>query len=286
MSAKALQECMIRNISVGLFSLSGFYIGKISSSDKSGRPELIKAQIGRNSDKRFCMNWAKNVIEAKLHNKKTVLRRHMKQNEADVKSALPYLTTLEKRIERAEDINTLMGIEGTAARVYFSTIGGMLESDFSFEGRTRRPAMDPFNSLINYGYAVLCNQIDGKLSLRGFHPGIGFIHSTYNNRKALAYDLMEEWRPVIVDTLAIHCLNSHEITLKHFQKSGNGGVVLTNEGMKIYRRKIEERYELSAAYVCNGANMDFRKAISYQVDQMAKSVVRNDVDIYKPCRIR
>ena len=286
MTTPLIQELMRRNISVGMYSTGGFYIGRISNPDVSGRAELVKAQVLRSMDENFRIKLARNVIRAKIHNQKIVLRRYIDIRNTEGRDKLRQMDILEKRVDRAVDINEIMGIEGSAARLYFSGLGNCLESPLNFRGRNRRPSKDPFNSLVNYGYSVLQNQVQGKIDMRGLDSSIGMIHSSHGNKKALSFDIMEEWRPVIVDSLAMHCLSSREIGEQHFELMVDGSLRLTREGLCIYKKKIEDRYETTSSYLKLGGSMTFRKALNYQVDQYAKALLESDVSIYSPCRIR
>ncbi len=261
-------------------------MGRISNPNACGRAELVKAQVLRSMDENFRLELARNVIKAKIHNQKIVLRRYIETRNAEERAKLEQMDILGKRVDRAVNVNEIMGIEGIAARVYFSGLGNSLKSPFNFRGRNRRPSKDPFNSLVNYGYSVLQNQVLGKIDIRGLDSSIGMIHSSHGNKKALSFDIMEEWRPVIVDSLAMHCLSSREIGEQHFELLADGSLRLTREGLCIYKKKIEDRYETTESYLKLGGSMTFRKALNYQVDQYARALLENNVSIYSPCRIR
>ena len=284
MTTQAVRECMERRIPVGLYSVGGFYIGKVNAADDVGRADIVKAQIYRSGDPDYRIKLAHSIICAKIHNQKVLLRKYSYGEPQNIREKIRELDILQKRVNRSTTISEVMGIEGMAARTYFSVLGQLLEGPFTFERRSRRPATDPYNALINFGYAVLQNQVEGKLTLRGLHPAIGLIHSTHGNKKALSYDLMEEWRPVLVDSLALHCLRTHELKEDHFTIE-EGAIRLTREGMRIYRKKIEDRYEMKTSYI-DGKEMKFRKAIKYQTDQLARAIMQNDPKMYRPCRIR
>lgn len=111
-----------------------------------------------------------------------------------------------------------MGYEGLAARVYFSALDMLIDKDFHFTGRSKRPPKDPFNSMISLGYSILLNEIYGKLQAKGLNPYFGFIHSDREKHPTLASDMMEEWRAVIVDTTVMSMINGHEIHQNQFTK--------------------------------------------------------------------
>lgn len=286
MTTQVVQECLKYHINVGLYTAGGFYLGNVFPVDSPIGVKLVKAQLFREMDHDFRIGIAKRIIKAKINNQKVVLKRYSPSSSSDLMEGIRNLSVLEQRVNRAANIQEIMGIEGIAARSYFQCMGSFFENKFCFHKRTRKPACDPYNALINFGYAVLQNQIMGKLILRGFLPSIGFIHSSKEYKQALAYDMMEEWRPVIVDALAAHCLHAHLLREEHFVKDETGAVYLTAEGMKIYRRKIEDKYEAEMTYLKTNASISFRRSLKYQVDSMAKAILYNDYNLYVPCRIR
>lgn len=282
-TTQAMQACIKHRINVGMFSATGFYIGNLISAENLFGVTLGYAQTTRTRDRDFCIQMARKMIEAKIHNQKVILRKYTDAQTKDVSNAILYITTMQKKIATVHEI---MGIEGSVARMYFHTLGTAFDEEFAFAKRSRRPAADPYNALINFGYAVLQSQIFGKLILRGIHPCMGMVHSNRDNKHALVFDMMEEWRPVIVDSLAIHCLQSHRIRKEHFVYDAAGGVKLTTDGMKIYRKLIEEKYETQSSYVRENMNSSFRSVLKYQVDRMADALLANNPELYVPCRIR
>ena len=106
-----------------------------------------------------------------------------------------------------------MGYEGAAARIYFSTLGKLIDSEFIFSGRNKRPPLDPFNSMISLGYSIILNEIYGKLEGKGLNPYFGILHKDREKHPTLASDMMEEWRAVLIDTLVMGMLNGQP--LKH-----------------------------------------------------------------------
>ena len=97
-----------------------------------------------------------------------------------------------QKAQQASNIEQLMGYEGQAAKTYFKMLGQITDPEFTFSGRSKRPPMDPYNSLISLGYAILLNEIYGKLEARGLNAYFAFLHADRENHPALASDLMEE----------------------------------------------------------------------------------------------
>lgn len=141
--------------------------------------------------------------------------------------------TLDK-IAVAESITEIMGCEGRIAKSYFYYLSLLVPESFRFHGRTRRPAKDCFNSLLNFGYSFLYSSLLGLIRKKDLSFGFGIIHQNYHHHASLASDLMEEWRPIIVDNTVMDLLLHGEIGVDHFEKEEDGAVVLTDEGREIF----------------------------------------------------
>ena len=132
-------------------------------------------------------------------------------------------------------------IAGSAARSYFFALGTLINPDFRFRGRSRRPPQDPFNSMISLGYSIILNEIYGKLEGKGLNAYFGILHQDREKHPTLASDLMEEWRAVLVDSVSMNLVNAQDIELYDFTYE-NSGVFLTNKGFKTYVGKLEEKF--------------------------------------------
>lgn len=195
---------------------------------------------------------------------------------------------IEDRLDRCTGIDELMGCEGYAARQYFKGLGYLIEPEFAFERRTRRPPEDEFNALLSFGYAILYDEIHAKIEKRGLNAYIGILHQDREKHAALASDLMEEWRAVTVDAVAMSLINGHELHKEHFYKSEEGaGILLTKEGKKIFISKIEKKLKTKIKYL-NYVDyaVTFRNALDLQISQLLKSMEMRDANVYQPVRIR
>ena len=135
-------------------------------------------------------------------------------------------------------MDTLLGIEGAAARTYFSEFQGMIKSEsleFDFQGRNRRPPRDPVNAVLSFLYAMLIKQATVTALAVGFDPYLGFYHQPKYGKPALALDMVEEFRPLIADSVCLTLINNGELGPEHFIVRGNAAA-LTQNG----RRKVIE----------------------------------------------
>lgn len=194
----------------------------------------------------------------------------------------------QKVVEMAKSVDQLMGYEGNAARIYFRTLGKLIDPEFAFTGRNRRPPLDPFNSMLSLGYSIILNEIYGKLEGKGLNPYFGMLHQDREKHPTLASDMMEEWRAVLVDTTVMGILNGHELSVDDFYSEENKlGVFLSDRAFKIYLKKLEEKFRSDNKYLSYvDYSVSFRKALDLQVNQLAKMLETGDLTLYKPVKIR
>lgn len=189
---------------------------------------------------------ARAVVMAKISNQRTLLMRNHADLPARVASEL--LLALQGA-ERAATMNELRGHEGNAASIYFRHFAGMFKPGaievaqaFSAHGRARRPPPDPINAVLSFGYAMLANECTAACRLASLEPSLGALHTTRPGRPALALDLMEPFRPLIADSVAISAFNRGELTEGHFLRTA-AGCALTDAGRRgffsAYGRRME-----------------------------------------------
>jgi len=153
-----------------------------------------------------------------------------------------------QRLSLCKDLDAIRGIEGEAGRSYFESFDRMIKTDreiFQFTKRSRRPPLDPINALISFLYALLLNDCVASAEGVGLDPQIGFLHAVRPGRPALALDLMEEFRSILGDRIALTLINRQQITAKHFETRPGGSVYLNDNGRKevviaYQKRKQEE----------------------------------------------
>ncbi len=234
------------------------------------------------------MALAQKMISAKIHNQKVLLRRYSNSAGIDNSDSMQRMGYIHRKIDGACSIDQIRGYEGSAAGIYFNTLGGLVKDGFKFSKRTRRPPTDPVNCLMSFGYTILLNELIGKLTERGLNPNMGVFHSDYQNRPSLACDLMEEWRAVIVDSVAMGMINGNELRQDDFcQEEGSKAVYLTNSGRRKFIEKMEGRLMSKMKYLKNiNKEMTFRHAISIQVSNLIKAIETGDAGCYEPVIIR
>ena len=287
MTTQCTAACLQRGINVIFYSGNGSYFGRlISTNHVNVARQRKQADIYRNE--RFKIEFSKKIINAKIKNQIVILRRYSRYNDTDVSLPVNAMKNEWSELLRANSIEKIMGHEGQAARIYFKTLGELVDNEFAFKGRTRRPPLDPFNSLISLGYSIILNEIYGKLEGKGLNPYFGIMHKDREKHPTLASDLMEEWRAVLVDSVALSMLNGHELLSDDFYQNPDGpGIFLTNEAFRKYIRKLETKFLVSNKYLSYiHYDVSFRRAITLQVEQLVKAIETENADEYKPILIR
>jgi len=245
-STQAVQDLCGRGIPIVYFSHGGWLYG-ITTGMTHKNVELRRLQFRVAEDPARSLALARRLVAAKIRNTRTLLRR----NGADVPALdLDRLKRLVGAVESAEQAESLLGIEGTAARIYYGAFSRMLRPptgngrwEFDFDGRNRRPPRDPVNALLSLAYALLVKDWTAILLSIGFDPYLGFYHRPRYGRPALALDLMEEFRPLIADSVVLAAINTGVIQPDDLVRTGLG-VALTPTGrgklIDVYERRMNE----------------------------------------------
>jgi CRISPR-associated protein Cas1 len=169
--------------------------------------------------------------------------------------------------------DSLNGIEGIAARHYFSGLGKMMLGAFGFDGRRKRPATDPVNALLSLGYTLVFNEISSLLDGMGFDPYLGYYHKVEYGRASLASDLQEEFRAPIVDRLTLRLINNRMLNQGDFYKNPKGdGVYLTRDAMKRYFAEYEDLMNNEFVHPETKEKTTFRKCFRIQIERLAACV--------------
>ncbi|SES10268.1 CRISPR-associated endonuclease Cas4/Cas1 [Corynebacterium cystitidis] len=231
------------------------------------------------------LSLAKQMIETKISNQRTLLRRN-----GDCPRPVEDLAILTQQVDAAISRNELFGIEGAAAKAYFSGFTSMLKHgaknkyQFDFPGREGRGSIDPINVLLNYAYGMLTSECLRALVSIGLDPHIGVLHSSYRNKPALALDLMEEFRPTIADSAIISLLNRREFPLDGFV-SNDLGTRLTKDGRRAVIEAVETRLSTEFNHPVYDYKVTWRRAIEVQARQVL-ALLEGSQERYFGVRVR
>lgn len=224
-----------------------------------------------------CLEIAGQIINAKIRNCRTILRRNARR---DVKKSLKQLNHYARRALKAGAMESLLGIEGNAARIYFSEFSAMIqpESDldkdrFYFEKRNRRPPRDPVNALLSFAYAMLTKDFVIALDTVGFDPYAGFYHCMKHGRPALALDMMEMFRPLIADSVVLHVINNGVVRASDFVER-HKAVNLNPAGRRRFIQAYERRVDSLVTHPVFDYRVSYRQIFEIQSRLLSRYLAR------------
>jgi CRISPR-associated protein Cas1 len=263
-STQVVQELCRREIPISYLSSGGWFYG-ITTSLMHKNVELRRRQYAAATSPSFCLGLAARLVQAKILNCRTILRRN---HRAAPETVLQDLKRDYAHAAQAQSLEELLGIEGTAARRYFGEFRGMLKtdgvsSDFDFDGRNRRPPRDPVNALLSLAYAMLAREWTVTLHAVGLDPYLGFYHQLHYGRPALALDIMEEFRPLIADSVVLTAINNGEVRPDDFIRR-MGSVALTPEGRRRFIETYERRMGQEITHPVFGYQVSYRRILEVQ----------------------
>jgi CRISP-associated protein Cas1 len=279
-TTQLLRECFRREVPVLWFSYGGWFSG-MAEGLPGKNVELRRRQAGLLHQAGLPV--ARSMVNGKIRNSRTLLMRNSRSRDQRVVDSLKRLAADALEASRME---SLLGIEGAAARLYFSQLGSMLRGDFGFdfEGRNRRPPKDPINCLLSFVYSLVVKDLTATVHGVGFDPYLGVYHRPRFGRPALALDLAEEFRPIIADSLVISLVNNGEIGLTDFVVRA-GGVALTDEGRRAVLAAYERRLDTEVTHPTFGYRVTYRRVFEVQARMLAAYVMK-EVPEYVPFTTR
>lgn len=281
------KEILQRGISLSYFSPTGAYFGRLEST-RHINVFRLKKQVNLSENKEFRLEFTKKILKAKINNQIILLKRYLRTNNVDANKQIKEMSNAMKNLYNSENVEQCMGYEGLASRNYFQVLSMLVPSEFKFNGRSKRPPKDAFNSLLSLGYTMIMYEIYGELENKGLNPYVGFMHSDRERHPTLASDIMEEWRAVIVDSTVMSLVMGNEISIDNFITSNNEpGIFLDRTAMKIFLNKYDSKLRNGNKYLEYGTSeMSYRKCLWTQVSQLTKAIEENNLDYYKPVVIR
>lgn len=282
-TTQTTRELCKRNISICYMTYGGWFTG-MTGGLASKNIELRIKQHAVYAQKSSRMSIARAIVAGKIKNSITILRRNHSSPPAEKMNKMDEL--VEKALS-AKQYETLLGIEGLAARIYFSEFGGMLRSDsvtFDFAGRNRRPPKDPVNAILSFLYAMLTRHATVTVSSVGLEPYLGFLHQPKYGKPALALDLIEEFRPIVADSTCLTLINTGEITESDVTKT-DFGVALSVEGRKTVIKAYERRMDASIMHPLLGYKASYRRILETQARLLARHIL-DEIPAYPAFRTR
>lgn len=241
-SPALLAACAEAGITVSHLDPNGRFLARVEGP-RTGNVLLRRMQYRLADDPERAVPVVRGIVAAKAANQRTVVQRALRDHgtamsaaEAErLRSAERRLVDIARRTLPAGDVDTLRGLEGEAAFVYFGCFDPMLRGEgeaFRFTGRSRRPPLDRVNALLSFLYAMLGHDCRSALEAHGLDPQVGLLHADRPGRASLALDLMEELRPVLADRLVLTLVNRRQVAPDDFVVEEAGGVRLTDSTRK------------------------------------------------------
>lgn len=230
-------------------------------------------------DGAFCLAVSRAIAGGKLRNQRTLARRIARDHNVDGK-LLERIDHAIGQVDRADDLAGLRGVEGEGARNYFAVLRSALRAGFDFPKRTRRPPGDPVNALLSLGYTLLTQNMVAACEVVGLDAYDGFYHSDKYGRPALALDLVEEFRSVIVDSVLLNLVNRRRVRGEDFEPGPEGGVYLKRAAQRTFFAAYTARINTAVLYAPAQRRMSYQKLFEVQARQLRK-VIEGRETVYR-----
>lgn len=277
-SAQAIRALSAESIPVCHFSYGGWFHA-VTAGLTHKNVELRIAQFAAAADPQQALRFARQFVVGKIRNARTLLRRHLPGGAASGKM-LAGLAAWARRAAVAESAESLLGLEGMAAKTYFEGFASLLKSDhgFTIDGRNRRPPRDPVNALLSFVYALLVKDATLAVLAAGFDPMLGFFHRPRYGRPSLALDLAEEFRPIVADSTVLTLVNNGEVKSDDFIRRA-GAVALTDSARRNVIAAYQRRMESQVTHPLFGYRVSYHRIFQVQARLLARTLL-GDVPDY------
>lgn len=277
---------MERDIELCYLTEHGRFVGRLQPPF-SKNSILRKEQYRASFDEGKTLSLAKRFVAGKLANMRTFMVRVQRNDYSEVlETAIARIKRAEEAIPRAQTLDVLRGHEGDGSAAYFSAFQEFIKAEgFTFSKRVKRPPTDPVNSLLSFGYVLLANDLNSAVSTVGFDPFIGFLHADKYGKPSLPLDLMEEFRPVIVDSVVLTCINKKIISATDFDVEMGEVHKLKDEARKKFLVQYEERKNTEIKHPVIGDTVSYLRCFELQARFLAKCLM-GEIEDYPPFLIK
>jgi CRISPR-associated protein Cas1 len=281
-----MAACAESGVAITYLSEHGRFLAAVHGFSP-GNVLLRREQYKRADDLSAAAGIARAMVCAKLANARAVLLRGARDNpEAPgrerLETAAGRIAWTVGRARQATDLETLRGLEGEGANTYFDVFDDLIimqRDVFRFTGRSRRPPLDPINSLLSFLYAMLTHDARAACEACGLDAAVGFLHRDRPGRPGLALDLMEEFRPVLADRLALSLVNRQQVRGDGFAPAEGGGIVMNEETRKTVITAYQKRKQVEVTHPFLGEKTTVGLLLHLQARLLAR-YLRGDLDAY------
>jgi CRISPR-associated protein Cas1 len=280
--------CGEKGVAISFFTERGRFLARVNGFT-SGNVLLRREQYRRADDPQSSVDISSAIVAAKIANSRTVLLRgardHSKNGEpAALRHAAIQLDRCLADAQRATNLDTLRGVEGEAARIYFGVFNHLItmqQETFSFQTRSRRPPLDNVNALLSFLYAMLSHDARAACEAAGLDPAVGFLHRDRPGRPGLALDLMEEFRAFLTDRLALSLINRRQVQDSGFRRSESGGIAMDDDTRKTVLVAYQKRKQEEIQHPFLEEKTTVGLLVHLQARLLAR-FIRGDLDGYPP----
>jgi len=280
----ALLMLLDEGIPLSFVSRAGKLRGRLTPPSPKNLP-LRHAQYDRARDAAFCMAVSRAIVDGKLRNSRALAYRIRRSHPQIAARWLERIERAVGAVAQADDLDTLRGVEGAAAKAYFQVLRGALRPEMTFVKRTRRPPRDAANSLLSLGYTLLTQNLMTACEVVGLDPYDGFLHADKYGRPALALDLVEEFRGPVVDSVVQLVINKRIVGPGDFEVGRTGGIYLTDRGLRRFLRQYTRRLNTPILHPYHRRRLTYQRVFEVQARLLAKAI-QGELDKYHPFRVR
>ena len=278
LSAGARSWAMRSGVDVVCLSRRGSYQGTLVGANRGAHASRLLAQVAIVGDRERRVRLAASLIGAKIRGQVHVLTRIARRDEAvHVADTTAHMHAWRRSLAGARTLDEIMGIEGACSNAYFDALAACVPADVTFDGRSRRPPRDLPNAALSYGYAILLSECVGALHAAGLEPSLGVAHAPTDKRPSLALDLMEQFRPLLVDQTVMALLRTHKLRPEHgVVEAEAGGIWLGSDGKKILVDAYEAASQRSVTGALPGYSGSWHRHIAHSAQMLARAIAESD----------
>ena len=275
-TSQAVAMLLQAEVDVVFLSLHGKFRGRLVHTG-SKFAQLRHAQLQKMSSETASLEIARQVVVGKLYNQQALLQQGMSQvsRPVQLQQAVRGINEMGQRAGSTQNIDSLRGFEGRAGALYWGAFATLLPRELGFNGRKYFPPPDPVNALLSFGYSLLLKDVTAAVQVVGLDPYLGFFHVIDYGRPSLALDMMEEFRPTLVDWVVLEIVHSGTLRLSDFEitQQAKQPVRMKEPLMERLIQKYEERVNVKAPHPEAGGQTSLRRIIELQVRRLARLVM-------------
>lgn len=285
-SPALMNKCTEENIGLNFMSRSGKFLARAEGA-VSGNVYLRREQYRIADNEERSLAIARNFIIGKLYNSRYVIDRAVRDHSLQVdveklKSRSELLSQAILKCRNVTDIDTLRGIEGESAQLYFSVFDELIlqqKDEFRFTVRSKRPPLDNVNALLSFAYSIATGMCTSALEAVGLDPYVGFMHTDRPGRRSLALDLVEEFRAIMCDRFVVSLINKRIIGNDDFDVREDGAVLLSEDGRKLFLTHWQSRKQEAVTHPFLKEKVEWG-LLPYVQALLLSRYIRGDLDEY------